>query len=942
MSEQYRVSVIFEGRDELSNVTRRVTDNMAEVAKAGSRFRDVLGDIGRVAAGTIAGLIGFSVLSEIRQFVIDATRAFVEFERESVKLAALASEAGENVSHLAQVFRVAAAAASREYAVSANEAIRALEALVKAGLSGSDAMAALGEVIKLAKIENVDYAAASASVVQVMAQFGLTGHEAARAVDVLVNASRAGIGSAVDFANGLANVGATAKALGMSIEDATTWLVILERRFGSAQEAGTHLNRFLLDLIEIARKLGVAITDTTGEMRDANLIILDVIATVKNSNMSFAELQERLTGVDMRALKALFTFAQMTENIEELQEAISRAGTATDAFNQYMETTAGKMEQMQAHVDRLQRQIGEGFGAIATMIGSVVLPAIDFVVGAFVVDFATAMNNAAYQLQGYLQMWMAVGKYTAEEAADIIAYNIEIGRITVEEGLKIAEALGVTSKYLEDVAMKTEKAKNTVAELGEEFAKTAAQIENANKVIKLLSRSFGVNEQRVAELISSVLGLNVVYDENAELVEKLTKELAISEAEARKLIDTLKAESQAHDAVGSSVAAHSQTYDQLIAQVQRGITELLNFGKVTGPLTNALNTVTSALNEMRTGVSSLGPVFSEALIYFTELNNKMATLEVQMRTLRSAQDVASFGLSYYNTILSVNRALVADEIALINQEIERRRQQIAELERLAKYGGLNQSVARSGIEALKKEIEQLEARKKELESSIKLTAEQIASQERLQAIQSALSFTTQQLSLMQTALQLAMMGAGSTAEAFMNVTIGLTEALMDGVVTEEEMKNTLAALGVEFDETGKPVLNLRGFLEKFREEVLTNINKVNEFRNTLQQLDGTTIHTYHYHHVITVTEGTSSRGSDETLGAGNIRAMQHGAWYTPEGLAYLHRGEMVLPRDVAEFFRRGGMRPVNVNVSINVTGQTDPEQLAQVISREIARRLRMV
>ncbi|RLI45698.1 hypothetical protein DRO64_02100, partial [Candidatus Bathyarchaeota archaeon] len=62
-----------------------------------------------------------------------------------------------------------------------------------------------------------------------------------------------------DFAQGLANCGATARNLGLSLEDTTTWLVVLERRFGSAQEAGTHLNRFFLDLYEIAEKLGIPI-----------------------------------------------------------------------------------------------------------------------------------------------------------------------------------------------------------------------------------------------------------------------------------------------------------------------------------------------------------------------------------------------------------------------------------------------------------------------------------------------------------------------------------------------------------------------------------------------------------------------------------------------------------------------------------------------------------
>jgi len=73
---------------------------------------------------------------------------------------------------------------------------------------------------------------------------------------------------------------------------------------------------------------------------------------------------------------------------------------------------------------------------------------------------------------------------------------------------------------------------------------------------------------------------------------------------------------------------------------------------------------------------------------------------------------------------------------------------------------------------------------------------------------------------------------------------------------------------------------------------------------------------------------------------------QHGAWYIPRNqLAYLHKGEMVLPKNVADWFRRGGISRnivVNVNVNANVSGDRDVDELARLISRKIVSNLRVM
>jgi len=86
-------------------------------------------------------------------------------------------------------------------------------------------------------------------------------------------------------------------------------------------------------------------------------------------------------------------------------------------------------------------------------------------------------------------------------------------------------------------------------------------------------------------------------------------------------------------------------------------------------------------------------------------------------------------------------------------------------------------------------------------------------------------------------------------------------------------------------------------------------------------------------------------------GGGGIPEAQHGAWYTREGLYYVHRGEMILPRPVAEWFRKNEwvrrvehvQKTVNVGpIIINAEPSHDVSELAEKVSREIVRRLRIM
>ena len=627
-SRDYLVRVVIEGIDRassaLKSVSRHVAKTSKEVENASKSFSQLasrLRKVGEIAGGVITGLVGFNILNEISNSIRESIRSFAEFESESIKLAALTREAGQDVQALAEAYRVAASAVSRDFAVSANEALQALEALVKAGLSGRDAISALGAVVQMAKLEATDFATAGNNLVQVMAQFGVSGAEATRVVDALVNASRLGIGAASDFAQGLANCGATARAMGLGLEDAVTWLVILERRFGSAQEAGIHLNRFLMDLYEIAEKLGVPIRDVSGGLRDVNEVILEVIEVARSLGGDFEALQEKLKGVDVRAVKALATFMQMTESFEELRSEISRQGSTWEAYKRWLETTQGRFAAMSAEVDRMQRRIGESVSRIATYLGSVFLPMVETVFAAWRGIIAHYTGDVAGNLESAIEVQLRLGRITEEEAGRLIAAYLEMGEITEQEALKIAENLGIMTEEIQRLIDQATSAGENVSAQFSRMGEAAAQLSStAGTALSSL-------EERMSSLNISISSLNTsldvfnravalslnFYDVTLAVSQALGYDVQLSqEAEASKLRllavqQTLNYVMQSYGLIQQAVQLYQlgakeagdlliETFTSLVKASQDGIISHQEFVNILGKLGVSAKNVAASLH----------------------------------------------------------------------------------------------------------------------------------------------------------------------------------------------------------------------------------------------------------------------------------------------------------------------------------------------------------
>ena len=344
---------IITGKLQLKDETGPTLDKME--SNISSRFKD----IGSVAGGIIAAEFSRNVVGALDDVGRTATESAAAFESATARIIAATGLSGSEAESLRKTLEETARTLGVEYGTGATRAMEATEALVKAGLGGEEATAALAGVLRLATIEGMDTASAANMVVQAMTMYGLSAEEATRVVDGFVKASAAGIDTASGYASGLSNVGATAANMGLSLEETMAALVQLDNTFGGAVESGTFLNRMLLDMVPKAEEAGISLYNADGSMRGLD----DIVGQIREKIQGFGDDQKAVNewlGIfDSRAQKAITALVNYDGSVVETQAKLGEMAGAQDQVNVILGTYEGQLARTRAEKENAAIQTGE-------------------------------------------------------------------------------------------------------------------------------------------------------------------------------------------------------------------------------------------------------------------------------------------------------------------------------------------------------------------------------------------------------------------------------------------------------------------------------------------------------------------------------------------------------------------------------------------------------
>lgn len=246
---------------------------------------------------------------------------------------------------------------------SATQAAIGLQTLARAGFDTQQAISAIGPVLDLAIVGNIELAEASNIAVASMFGFGLEATDMTKVVDVLALASSQAnttislLGSALGF------VAPVAFSAGISIEETAAAIGVLSNAGIRGSRAGTTLRRALSILLaptgrakKIFDELGLSFNSTEGGL----ISFIEIIAKLNKANLTAAETQTifgRIAGPGMAAL-----LRQGAGALENLTNKLEGAQGAADRMSQAFRTTVkGRVRDLGASIINLGLAFSEKF-----------------------------------------------------------------------------------------------------------------------------------------------------------------------------------------------------------------------------------------------------------------------------------------------------------------------------------------------------------------------------------------------------------------------------------------------------------------------------------------------------------------------------------------------------------------------------------------------------
>jgi TP901 family phage tail tape measure protein len=250
--EEARRSGLAVGSAEHKDFVRR-TVAVRELAKAQelaekrqSAFGSSLGKLGITAGGVLRTITqltaGFGAIYAVRSAV-----ATISETEDSLRI--LQSVSGATAEEMDRL-SAAANTLSLNTRFSFGEGTQTLINLAKAGASAEESMAALPSVANLARAGLISLEDAADTVVQTMAQFGLTIDQSTRIGDVLVKAADATTSSVDSLADSLRKVGPVGREFGISLETVTAAIAQMQQSGVQARVAGTGLAQIFKQLAD--------------------------------------------------------------------------------------------------------------------------------------------------------------------------------------------------------------------------------------------------------------------------------------------------------------------------------------------------------------------------------------------------------------------------------------------------------------------------------------------------------------------------------------------------------------------------------------------------------------------------------------------------------------------------------------------------------------------
>ena len=330
-----KIKSLFEGVEVSSRKATSQTD----------KFKNVCKQIEFPKAAAI-----LEVVQRIGDGLAEAAAAGMQFRQSVADLSSITGIAGKDLEDLAERSR----AIGRESGLGADTAARAYSLLAsqieisRIGMKGLNELAE--QSVTLAEASGMSLDAAANALAATVNQFGLSADEAGRVTNVLAAGSKYGAAEIEDLSDSFRIAGATASAMGLSVEATAGALEILSQANLKGHESGTALRNII---IRLNTELGVDLGETS----------LGKALEALQPKLEDAAYLTKVFGVENIA--AAQFLIQNARAVDEMTAKVTGTNTAMEQAAVRTDTQMHKYMQLKAVVEDLKISMTEHLGALA-------------------------------------------------------------------------------------------------------------------------------------------------------------------------------------------------------------------------------------------------------------------------------------------------------------------------------------------------------------------------------------------------------------------------------------------------------------------------------------------------------------------------------------------------------------------------------------------------
>lgn len=286
----------------------------------------------------------------VGEAVGEAAAAGMQFRQSVADLSSITGIAGKDLEDLAERSR----AIGRESGLGADTAARAYALLAsqieisRIGMKGLNELAE--QSVTLAEASGMSLDAAANALAATVNQFGLSADEAGRVTNVLAAGSKYGAAEIEDLSNSFRIAGATASAMGLSVEATAGALEILSQANLKGHESGTALRNII---IRLNTELGVDLGETS----------LGKALEALQPKLEDAAYLTKVFGVENIA--AAQFLIQNARAVDEMTAKVTGTNTAMEQAAVRTDTQMHKYMQIKAVLEDLKITLTEHAGILA-------------------------------------------------------------------------------------------------------------------------------------------------------------------------------------------------------------------------------------------------------------------------------------------------------------------------------------------------------------------------------------------------------------------------------------------------------------------------------------------------------------------------------------------------------------------------------------------------